>query len=470
MNMTEQQLRDRYADSDDIYITSYPGAEGDMLPWAIMVYNPMMCDSQLMSKIFLPVISKEWNISISQKHPFDPDHLEYYLTLDTSEANVESVDDIVYSGYVALYFPKDNKLYSYSASKSIGRTPEESSAETSIKGPRDGFVEELDVNVSLIRKRLKSPGLAYSSFKLGDKSKTTVGIMYLKDKVIPETVTAIVNKLNDFSGDSPVGMGELAEHLTPYRFTVLPMFDYTGRTDLAYDSLTRGRLVIIMQGSPVVLIAPASFMQLLFAAEDPQMPFYFVIPWRILRLVGFLISVFLPGFYITLLSFHQDQIPFPLLATVANTRLGLPIPTGFEMLIILFLLTLLREAGMQMPSPIASTITVVSGIIIGDAAIRGGFFSPTMTVIGALAFVAGSTHSNQDFVVTQTIFRFLVLTLSSVFGLFGFFISVFLIVQYAAHHNPFGQPYLAPFSPFSLSKIIGNLMRFPGKRKKGGAL
>ncbi|MGV2805794.1 spore germination protein, partial [Clostridium perfringens] len=169
--------------------------------------------------------------------------------------------------------------YSYSASKSIGRTPEESSAETSIKGPRDGFVEELEINVSLIRKRLKSPGHVYSSFKLGDKSKTTVGIMYLKDKVIPETVTAIVDKLNDFSGDSPVGMGELAEHLTPYRFTVLPMFDYTGRTDLAYDSLTRGRLVIIMQGSPVVLIAPASFMQLLFAAEDPQMPFYFVIPW-----------------------------------------------------------------------------------------------------------------------------------------------------------------------------------------------
>ncbi|AYB43626.1 spore germination protein [Paenibacillus lautus] len=468
MSMTEQQLRDRYADSDDVYITSYPGMDAE--PWAIMVYSPMMCDSKVLSEVFLPVISKEWNTSVSQKHPFDPASLRYYLTLDVADANMESVDDIVYSGYIALYFPKDDKLYSYSAGKTIGRTPEESATETSVKGPRDGFVEELDINVSLIRKRLKSPGLVYSSFKLGDKSKTTVGIMYLKDKVIPETVTAIVDKLNHYTGDPPVGIGELAEHLTPYRFSVLPMFDYTGRTDLAYDSLTRGRLVIIMQGSPVLLIAPASFMQLLFAAEDPQMPFYFVMPWRILRMVGFLISIFLPGFYITLLSFHQDQIPFPLLATVANTRLGLPIPTGFEMLIILFLLSLLREAGMQMPSPIASTITVVSGIIIGDAAIRGGFFSPTMTVIGALSFVAGSTHSNQDFVVSQTIFRFFVLTLSSVFGLFGFFISVFLIVQYAANHNPFGQPYLAPFSPFSISKILGNLFRFPGKRKKGGAL
>lgn len=470
MTITEQQLRERYADSDDIYITSYPGAEGDTLPWAIMLYSPMMCDSQMMSKILLPVISKEWNLSVPQMQPFDPKHLEYHLTLDTSESNMESVDDIVYSGYVALYFPKDNKLYSYSASKSIGRTPEESASETSVKGPRDGFIEDLDINVSLIRKRLKSPGLVYSSFKLGDKSKTSVGIMYIKDKVVPETVKEVVDKLNNFTGDPPVGIGELAEHLSPYRFTVLPMFDYTGRTDLAYDSLTRGRLIIIMQGSPVILIAPASFMQLLFAAEDPQMPFYFVMPWRILRLVGFLISVLLPGFYITLMSFHQDQIPFPLLATIANTRLGMPIPTGIEMLVILFLLTLLREAGMQMPSPIASTITVVSGIIIGDAAIRGGFFSPTMTVVAALAFVAGSTHSNQDFVVSQTILRFFVLTLSSLFGLFGFFISVFIIVQYAAHHNPFGQPYLAPFSPFSISKIVGNLMRVPGKRKKGGAL
>ncbi|MGG4341509.1 spore germination protein [Paenibacillus lautus] len=470
MTITEQLLRERYTDSDDVYIVSYPGAEGDTLPWAIMVYSPMMCDSQTMSKILLPVISKEWNLSVSQMQPFDPKDLEYHLTLDASEANVESVDDIVYSGYVALYFPKDNKLYSYSASKSIGRSPEESAAETSVKGPRDGFVEELDINVSLIRKRLKSPGLVYSSFKLGDKSKTSVGIMYLKDKAIPETVKSVVDKLNNFSGDPPVGIGELAEHLSPYRFTVLPMFDYTGRTDLAYDSLTRGRMIIIMQGSPVILIAPASFMQLLFAAEDPQMPFYFVMPWRILRLVGFLISILLPGFYITLMSFHQDQIPFPLLATIANTRLGMPIPTGIEMLVILFLLTLLREAGMQMPSPIASTITVVSGIIIGDAAIRGGFFSPTMTVVAALSFVAGSTHSNQDFVVSQTIIRFFVLTLSSIFGLFGFFISVFLIVQYAANHNPFGQPFLAPFSPFSKSKILGNLMRFPGKRKKGGML
>ncbi|GAA0837016.1 spore germination protein [Bifidobacterium pullorum subsp. gallinarum] len=470
MTITEQQLRERYADSDDIYISSYPGMEGSAHPWALMIYSPMMCDSQLMSKILLPVISKEWNISVTQKHEFDPGHLEYYLTLDSVQASAESIDDIVFSGYVALYFPKDNKLFSYSASKSIGRVPEETSSETSVKGPRDGFVEELDVNVSLIRKRLKSPDLVYTSFKLGDRSKTSVGIMYLKDKVIPETVKEVEERLNHYSGDSPVGIGELAEHITPYRFTVLPMFDYTGRTDLAYDSLTRGRLIIIMQGSPVVLIAPASFMQLLFAAEDPQMPFYFVFPWRILRLVGFLMSILLPGFYITLMSFHQDQIPFPLLATVANTRLGLPIPTGIEMLVILFLLTLLREAGMQMPSPIASTITVVSGIIIGDAAIRGGFFSPTMTVVGALAFVAGSTHSNQDFVVTQTILRFFVLAFSSVFGLFGFFIAIFLMVQYAANHNPFGQPFLAPFSPFSLSKIIRNLMRFPGKRKKGGAL
>ena len=156
----------------------------------------------------------------------------------------------------------------------------------------------------------------------------------------------------------------------------------------------------------MLLITPASFMQLLFAAEDPQMPFYFIMPWRILRMVGFILSVFLPGFYITLLSFHQDQIPFPSLATVANTRLGLPIPTGFEMLIILFLLSLCEKPACRCLLPSRQPLRLYP-VSLSATPIRGGFFSPTLTVIGALSFVAGSTHSNQDFVVTQTILRFL---------------------------------------------------------------
>lgn len=467
--ITVQSLQDRFADCDDILISTFPGIDDAKQPWAILIYNVYMSDTALISKIILPVINDKWKACSDQNKAFDPSELKMQLSLE-QVTDEDALVDHIFSGDVALYFPSSDKLYSFSAANNISRSPEESSSETSIKGPKDGFVEELDTNVALIRKRMKTTDLVFTAFELGDRSKTSIGIMYLKDKVIPETVDEVTKKLQSFNGESPTGIAELAEHISPYRYSVLPMFDYTGRPDRAYDSLTRGRLIIIMQGSPVVLVAPASFMQLLFATEDPQMPYYYVFPWRLLRLLGFLISIMLPGFYITVVSFHQDQIPFPLLATIANTRLGLPIPTGFEMLIILFLLTLLREAGIRMPSPIASTITVVSGIIIGDAAIRGGFFSPTMTVIGALSFVAGSTHTNEDFVVTQTIMRYFILGLSSILGLFGFFISVFFIVQYAAHHRPFGQPFLAPFSPFSLSKIVRNLMRLPEKRKKGGAI
>ncbi|GAE04926.1 spore germination protein GerKA [Paenibacillus sp. JCM 10914] len=465
--LTEQQLKDRFIHCDDVYISRFPETETTGEPWGIMIYNTMMCDPDLISKTFLPVLHEAWDTTV-KKGTFEPVGLESHLAIDKHEADEEIIVETVFSGYVALYIPEDQSLFSFNAAKDIGRSPEESGSETSIKGPRDGFIEELDINVSLIRKRMKSTDLVYRSFKLGDRSKTELGIMYIPDKVIPETVKQIIDQIESYTGDSPVGVGELTEHLSPYRFSVLPIFDYTGRPDLAYDSLVRGRLIIIMQGSPVVLITPASFMQLVFAAEDPQMPFYFVMPYRLLRLLGFFLSILLPGFYITLMSFHQDQIPFPLLATIANTRLGLPIPTGFEMLIILFLLTLLREVGMQMPTPIASTITVVSGIIIGDAAIRGGLFSPTMTFIAALSFVSGAVHSNQDFVISQTLMRFFVLAFSSFLGLFGFFIAIFFIVQYTAGHQPFGQPFLAPFSPFSLPKIVGNLLRFPGNAKRAG--
>ncbi|MEK4509944.1 spore germination protein [Paenibacillus sp. FSL K6-2524] len=134
------------------------------------------------------------------------------------------------------------------------------------------------------------------------------------------------------------------------------MFDYSGRPDFVNDALLRGRLIMILDGSPVVLIAPSNLMQLLFAAEDPHLPFYFVFPWRMLRLVAIMLSILLPGFYTSLISYHQDQIPFPLLATIGSTRSSLPFSLSVEMFVILFILSLLREAGSRMPRTFSGSV------------------------------------------------------------------------------------------------------------------
>lgn len=466
MTLNVESLKQRFKDCEDVFFKEYPGVQDDT-PWGIIIYNKMMCDAVKMSETFLPVIYKEWE---ADKKAPDPEKLESQLTLQKIQANEEKVINLVFSGTCVILIPGDEYCYAFNAASEFNRTPQDATSEATIKGARDGFVENLTTNVALIRKRLKTTDLVYTSVDLGEITPVSVGILYLKERIVPQMAEEIINKLKSYSGDAPVGIGELTEHISPYRFSLFPIFDYSGRPDFANDALLRGRLIMILDGSPVVLIAPSNLMQLLFAAEDPHLPFYFVFPWRMLRLVAIMLSILLPGFYTSLMSYHQDQIPFPLLATIGSTRSSLPFSLSVEMFVILFILSLLREAGSRMPSPVGGTITLVAGIIIGDAAIRGGLFSPTAIVIAAMSFVAGSTLANQDFVFTQTILRFLILLMSSFLGLFGFFITIFLIINYTAHLRPFGQPFLAPFSPFAPQRLLRNFMRIPGLRKKGGEL
>lgn len=471
MSIKLEDLRNRFSMSDDVKMKVYPERQdGPEEPaWAVLVYDWMMCDAKSMSDTLLPALSEEWNSSSDQK-PFDPSPLEAKLSLKMIESSEDSIVEAVFSGLAVLYFPSGNLVFTYNASASLSRNPTETNTEVSIKGARDGFVEDISVNIALIRKRIRSTDLVYKSFEIGKLSAVSVGIVYIKDTVIADAVDDISDKLKNYSGDPPAGPGELVEYLSPYKFSLLPVYDYTGRPDFLQDSLLRGRLALFMDGSPIAIVAPSSLMQFLFSAEDPTLPYYFAIPWRMLRLFSLLIAIFLPGFYIGLMSYHQDQIPFPLLATLSSTRIGLPFPAVLEMTVLLLLLSMLREAGTRMPAPIGSTITVVSGIIIGDAAIRGGFFSPSIIVIGAMSFVGGATIPNQDVSITITLFRYVVLALAGTLGLFGFFITVFGLVLYAGNHRPYGQSFLAPFSPFSLSKLLSNFMRLPGKSKKGGSL
>lgn len=472
MSLTPQSLREHFNECEEVKFKIYPeqSTASEQQPWGMVVYDWMMCDSTLLSETLLPAVSDEWNRSCSENRKPDPANLESVLSLQRITADMNTLIENIFSGMAVIILSGENQFLAYNAAADVNRSPEDTNTEIAIKGARDGFVESLETNISLIRKRLKTTNMVYTSFSVGNISPTKIGMVYLKDKVVPEAVTAITDKLNKYCGDSPAGPGELIEHISPYKFSILPVFDYTGRPDYILDSLMRGRLALLIDGSPIAIIAPSSLMQFLFSAEDPTLPYYFAFPWRILRMIGIIFAVLLPGFYIALMSYHQDQIPFPLLATVANTRLGLPFPGLFEMIILLFLLSLLREAGIRMPAPVGSTITVVSGIIIGDAAIRGGLFSPTLTVIGAMSFVAGATISNQDLAISTTLGRYFVLILSGVLGLFGFFIALFFVIQYSASHRPFGQPFFAPFSPFSWPKIFRNFMRFPGKNKKGGSL
>lgn len=269
-----------------------------------------------------------------------------------------------------ICIPSLQTMWSIDISNIPTRTPEESTTEVSIRGARDGFIEPLAVNVALIRTRLRTNQLACNIELIGTRSATKVALMYIKNIANPELIEDVQDRLRKIETERILTANELEELLSPSKITLFPVTHYTGRPDFAAECLLNGRFILIVDGNPSAIIGPVNLFLLLKSPEDASFPFLPVNVGRMLRFLGLMITVFLPGFYIALTSFHMDQIPFPLVATISVGRMGLPMESGMEMFLIMLLMELFREAGVRLPSAIGQTLTVVGGLIIGDSAIQ----------------------------------------------------------------------------------------------------
>jgi spore germination protein KA len=372
----------------------------------------------------------------------------------------------VFSGFLLFYKEGDSHFCGVNIAKIPQRTPEESTTEVSIKGPKDSFTEELNVNISLIRKRLKTEHLYNESFTIGLETQTKVSLLYLNNKVNQEMIKEVRSRLETFQTEGIVSSGQLEQWLSDRSFTLFPLFDYITRPDFVVECMLRGRFIIIVNGSPSVLIGPINLFELIKSPEDVHYPYFYVAFQRLIRLTALMIAMFLPGFWIAISSVNIDQLPFPLLATVVIAREGLPFPYALEAIFILGLFELLKEAGVRMPKALGQTISIVGGLIIGDAAIRAGLASPALIVVIALSAVATYTLVNQSLTGTVSILRIYCLVISAFLGVYGFFIAVFSVLIYLCHLESFKLSYLEPISSLNFKEYLSALLVDPFKRRK----
>ncbi|MCA0755438.1 spore germination protein [Paenibacillus sp. N4] len=377
----------------------------------------------------------------------------------------------LFAGSVILAFSDRAGFYEFDISSQPGRNPEESTMEVSLKGPRDGFVELLSVNVALVRKRLRTPDMHVEYRRIGRESMTEVALLYMSGITKPELVKEARRRLDAIRIPSLNGGGELEELLSDRPFSVFPLIEYVGRPDYVVQSLMNGKVIVMVDGTPSALIAPADMLLLIKSPEDAHLPFYFVSLERLLRLFGLVLALFLPGFWVALSAFNTDQIPYSLLATITISRIGLPVSATMEMFIMLTTFELFREAGVRLPRPVGQTVSVVGGLIVGDAAIRAGLTSPTMLVAAAVTSVATFTLVNQSLTGSVSVVRYAILLLSSVLGIFGFFVGVFAVLIYLCSLESFGHSYLSPLAPLKFRQLAPALMQNPWKlrirRRKG---
>ncbi len=462
----EDKLHELFHGCSDVVIQKYNFGNNEMKSECVLSYCSGICDTKQINETVLGHLHDLYKITQFKSTSEIDNNKNFPITIISGQQPIRNLVLKVFDGELVIYFSHAHSYFSIDIADPPQRIPSEPNTEVSIRGPKDGFVEEIDINIALIRKRLKTTSLKLENYVIGKRSGTRICLLYIDDVINMQYIEEARQRIQRVDIDIVVSSNELEDILGDSSYSIFPLLDYTGRPDYAVQCLTKGRFIMIVEGSPTVSIAPANLFLLTKAPEDASFNFLYVSFARLLRLVGFIISLLLPGFYISLIAYHPDQLPFFLLATIANSRIGIPLTAAVEIYLIMGLYELFREAGVRLPKAVGQTLTVVGGIVIGDAAIRSGLTSPSMVVIASLVAVSRYTLVNQISSGTITVLSLIILGASTFLGFFGFFVSTFAVLLLLANLKSFGLPFLSPISPIKLKDVLSALISLPWKNRK----
>jgi spore germination protein len=341
------------------------------------------------------------------------------------------------------------------------RSIAEPETEAAIRGPREGFVESLRTNTSMIRRKLKTPRLKMKPLTVGRESNTSVVITYLDAIADPRVVTEVVERIKRIDIDAVLESGYIEEFIQDSSMSPFPQVQYTERPDMVAAALLQGRVGIVIDGTPFVLLVPFVFMEIMQASEDYYERFQVATLLRWLRYLFFVLSLLTPGLYVAITTFHQDLLPTQLLLSVAAAREAIPFPAVVEALIMEVTFEALREAGIRLPKTIGSAVSILGALVVGQAAVEAGIVSAPMVIVVSITGIASFTIPRFNGAIAIRMLRFPIILAASIFGMFGILISVMIILGHLASLRSFGVPYLSPIAPLSASDLKDIAIRSP---------
>lgn len=377
---------------------------------------------------------------------------------------VDNYDDLFYylaSGYTGIVIDGANKSIVVETRKQLDRGVVEATTEAIVRGPKDSFTENHNANIGLIRKRIKDPNLWFQEIKVGRRTKTKVTISYLNDVVEKDKIDSIKERLKKIDIDGILDSGYLREFLTDSKFGDFPKMISSERPDLACSSILDGKIVILVENSPFVLIIPGLFVDFFHAAEDNyQLPLN-ISATRLLRLLAFFITILTPALYIALTTYDIKLIPSQLLISIATQRQGVPFPTAVEVITMLTTFEILRECDLRMPKQMGASVSIVGTLVLGDAAVAAGIVSPIVVIIVAITSIGGLLFTDIDVINSIRLWRIIFILAASLLGLIGVVVAGIILITHLASMNMLGTSYLTPFSPFSLQGQKYGVIKLP---------
>lgn len=377
--------------------------------------------------------------------------------------NISDMTDYICMGFVLILF-SDTKCIAIEARATVDRGIPIVNNEASITGSKDAFNENFNTNIGLIRRRIRTSDLYVDGMFIGKSSKTKIGILYMNNIVIKKNVDNIKNKLSKINVDGILDTGNLKSYLDSKTNFFFPTITSTERPDKVAQALLEGKIAIVSDNSPFVLITPTFFVDYLHTSDDYYEKAINTSFIRIIRFLAFLIAIFTPAIYIALTTHNQDILPLSLFLNFMEQRDTVPFSALIEALFMSISFEILRESDIRKPASMGTSVSILGGLILGDAAVSAGIISPIMIIVISISAISGLAFSSVEMIYALRWWRFIMLFLAMFFGLFGIFVGFIILLASLVTTSSESLPYLAPFSPFIKEEIKDTIIKGSHKR------
>ena len=445
MNKIVKYIQDKYNNSSDLIIKKINNVT--------ILFLESICSGDRVNEYILKVLSFKNKKVIKDLSS---------LLASPNTINVNNYNDIIFyinNGF-AIVIDKDNIL-AIEVRADIARSISTPESQPAIYGPKDAFNENIQNNLGLIKRRIKSEYLVNEDFFIGKRTKTKISILYFKDIADDQTIKLLKKRLEKIDIDGIIDSGNIAQLLENEEKSPFPTIKSTERPDYVAANLLEGKIAIIVDTSPFVLILPSFLVDFINPQVDSYSKNININFIRILRFICLILTIIVPSLYVAIVNYNPEAIPLNLLVSFATQRDGVPFTTVIEAIVMLLTCEVLRESDIRFPSSYGSSISILGALILGESAVSAGVVSPIMIIITALTFITSLIFTELEFINAIRHFRFLFLIASALLGLYGIVIVGVMFLTHLASLKTFEKPYLYPLSPFDVSYFNKQVLQKP---------
>ncbi|MBU8906638.1 spore germination protein [Desertibacillus haloalkaliphilus] len=455
LNENIETIRSTYHNSSDVIFRSFAIGKRSC---CLIYISGLIDEHEVNSNVLKPLMNSHF-----ESPTFVDSLIEQKLSVSESEklTSFNKIYQKLSAGYPVLLIDKTVQAIAIGLAKWEARSIEEPNAEHVVRGPREGFTEAIDVNLSLLRRRIRSPRLAIHTQLIGQLTETEVAVAYIDGVAENTLVEEVKVRLERIDIDGIVDSGYIEELIEDQPYSPFPQMISTERPDTATAYLLEGHVVIFANGSPFALVAPTTFYSLLQASEDYYERFLIGSAIRWLRYLFLVMALLFPSIYVAILAYHQEMLPTTLIISIASSREVVPFPVFVEALLMEIMFEVLREAGLRLPKQIGAAVSIVGALIIGEAAVQAGIVSAPMVIVVAVTGIASFAIPRYNAGISIRMLRFPMIVLAGTLGLLGIMLGVITIVIHMCSLRSFGVPYLSPLAPIKQKDLKDVLMRAP---------